>query len=181
MCLCWMCACPLCNVSSPKAASVSSTANRKVFQGSASVYRQGYVLQMKTPRTTPWSPTDSRVTPLTPYKLEWAYASCTCDGLLGSPEYHLYRPIHFQLEVSLSAYKVEIINANSHSVLFMVSCVHRLNDLLLLLHLFYWLNDGTEWFCVPGRTFGSPSDWCCSKGLLHVMTHTEILVLLVWS
>lgn len=39
------------NMSSPKAASVSTTANRKVFQGSASVYRQGYVLQMKTPTT----------------------------------------------------------------------------------------------------------------------------------
>ncbi|XP_062857526.1 harmonin [Trichomycterus rosablanca] len=34
----------------PKAASVSTTANRKVFQGSASVYRQGYVLQTKAPR-----------------------------------------------------------------------------------------------------------------------------------
>ncbi|XP_066524214.1 harmonin isoform X3 [Hoplias malabaricus] len=37
----------------PKAASVSSTANRKVFQGSASVYRQGYVLQMKSPGPSP--------------------------------------------------------------------------------------------------------------------------------
>ncbi|MBN3324024.1 USH1C protein, partial [Atractosteus spatula] len=30
----------------PKAASVSPTANRKVFEGSASVYRQGYLLQL---------------------------------------------------------------------------------------------------------------------------------------
>ncbi|XP_072529724.1 harmonin isoform X1 [Salminus brasiliensis] len=37
----------------PKAASVSSTPNRKVFQGSASVYRQGYVLQMKAPGPPP--------------------------------------------------------------------------------------------------------------------------------
>uniref|UniRef100_W5LCF1 Harmonin n=1 Tax=Astyanax mexicanus TaxID=7994 RepID=W5LCF1_ASTMX len=37
----------------PKAASVSPTANRKVFQGSASLYRHGYVLQVKAPGPTP--------------------------------------------------------------------------------------------------------------------------------
>ncbi|XP_026058818.1 harmonin isoform X2 [Carassius auratus] len=35
----------------PKAASVSPTAKKNVFQGSAPVYRQGYVLQMRTPQT----------------------------------------------------------------------------------------------------------------------------------
>lgn len=57
--------------------------------------------------------------------------------------------------------------------------VHDLKDLLTSFEFFYMmeLNDGNQWFCVQGRTFSSPSDWCCSKGLLHVMTHTEVLVL----
>ncbi|XP_051546154.1 harmonin-like isoform X2 [Myxocyprinus asiaticus] len=37
----------------PKAASVRPTAKKKVFQGSASVYRQGYVLQMRSPHPPP--------------------------------------------------------------------------------------------------------------------------------
>ena len=38
----WLCVC----VFSSKAASVSPTVSRKVFEGSAPVYRQGYLLQL---------------------------------------------------------------------------------------------------------------------------------------
>lgn len=44
----WL-SCHLMYVFSPKAASVRPTAKKKFFQGSAPVYRQGYVLQMRTP------------------------------------------------------------------------------------------------------------------------------------
>lgn len=80
MFLYWICACLVRYMSSPKAASVSTTTNRKVFQGSASVYRQGYVLQTKAPRPPLWSATLLWVT-----KWEWVYASCTCHGLSVSP------------------------------------------------------------------------------------------------
>lgn len=49
--------CHLLYVFSPKAASFRPTAKKKVFQGSAPVYRQGYVLQMRTPHPPTWSAT----------------------------------------------------------------------------------------------------------------------------
>lgn len=141
--------CHLLYVFSPKAASVRPTAKKKVFQGSAPVYRQGYVLQMRTPHPPTWSANSPVVNTNPPPHPPIPFCSV----------HHVHVTISFLCQSGNSTRCFHLgICCDNYSIMkytIVVNCCSQITRLC------------------------SCSDWCCSKGLLHVMTHAFIIATLI--